>query len=53
MGGGEIREIVSGLVPYYKEEELLNKKIILAYNLKTGSIKGSRKQRNALGCRNS
>lgn len=40
MGNGEIRQIVSGLVPYYKEEELLNKKIILAYNLKPAVLRG-------------
>jgi methionyl-tRNA synthetase len=36
----EERVIVSGLVPYYKEEELLNKKIILAYNLKPAKLRG-------------
>ncbi len=40
MGNGEIRQIVSGLVPYYKEEELLNKKVILAYNLKPAVLRG-------------
>ncbi len=40
MGNGEIRQIVSGLVPYYKQEELLNKKIILAYNLKPAILRG-------------
>ncbi|MDR3338303.1 MAG: methionine--tRNA ligase [Treponema sp.] len=37
---GEERIIVSGLVPYYKEEELLNKKIIVAYNLKPAKLRG-------------
>ncbi|MDR0758536.1 MAG: methionine--tRNA ligase [Treponema sp.] len=37
---GEERVIVSGLVPFYKEEELLNKKIILAYNLKPAKLRG-------------
>ena len=36
----EERVIVSGLVPYYKEEELHNKKIILAYNLKPALLRG-------------
>jgi methionyl-tRNA synthetase len=36
----EERVIVSGLVPYYKEEELLNKKLILAYNLKPAKLRG-------------
>jgi methionyl-tRNA synthetase len=37
---GEERVIVSGLVPFYKEEELLNKKIIVAYNLKPAKLRG-------------
>jgi len=36
----EERIIVSGLVPFYKEEELLNKKIILANNLKKAKLRG-------------
>ena len=34
------RVIVSGLVDHYTEEELLNKKIIIAYNLKTAKLRG-------------
>ncbi|GHV75720.1 methionine--tRNA ligase [Spirochaetia bacterium] len=37
---GEERTIVSGLVPFYKEEELLNKHIIVAYNLKPAKLRG-------------
>ncbi|MDR1399188.1 MAG: methionine--tRNA ligase [Treponema sp.] len=37
---GEERVIVSGLVPFYKEEELLGKKIIVAYNLKPAKLRG-------------
>ncbi|MDR1929974.1 MAG: methionine--tRNA ligase [Treponema sp.] len=37
---GEERVIVSGLVPFYKEEELLNKRIIVAYNLKAAKLRG-------------
>jgi methionyl-tRNA synthetase len=37
---GEERVIVSGLVPFYKEEELLNKRIIVAYNLKPAKLRG-------------
>jgi methionyl-tRNA synthetase len=37
---GEERVIVSGLVPHYKEEELLNKKILVAYNLKPAKLRG-------------
>jgi len=39
-GQQEERIIVSGLVPYYKEEELLNKKIILVNNLKPAKLRG-------------
>ncbi len=39
LGNGETRQIVSGLVPYYKPEDLLNKKIIMAYNLKAAILK--------------
>ncbi|MBN2444985.1 MAG: methionine--tRNA ligase, partial [Spirochaetales bacterium] len=44
MGNGEIRQIVSGLVKYYTEEELLDKKIIVAYNLKPAELKGTRSE---------
>jgi methionyl-tRNA synthetase len=37
---GEERVIVSGLVPFYTEEELLNKRIIVAYNLKPVKLRG-------------
>jgi len=36
----EERQIVSGLVPFYTEEELLGKKIIVAYNLKPAKLRG-------------
>jgi methionyl-tRNA synthetase len=38
--GGETRTIVSGLVPYYKEEELLGKHIVVVYNLKAAKLRG-------------
>lgn len=38
--GGETRTIVSGLVPYYKEEELLGKHIVVVYNLKPAKLRG-------------
>jgi methionyl-tRNA synthetase len=38
--GTERRMIVSGLVPHYKEEELLGRNIILVYNLKPAQIRG-------------
>jgi methionyl-tRNA synthetase len=37
---GEERIIVSGLVPFYREEELLHKHIVLAYNLKAARLRG-------------
>jgi methionyl-tRNA synthetase len=36
----EERIIVSGLVPFYKEEELLGKRILVAYNLKAAKLRG-------------
>jgi methionyl-tRNA synthetase len=39
--GGEERTIVSGLVPFYREDELLGKKIIVAYNLKAATLRGT------------
>jgi methionyl-tRNA synthetase len=39
-GSGVERVIVSGLVPYYKEEELLGKHIVLANNLKPAKLRG-------------
>ncbi len=38
--GFEQRQIVSGLVPYYSEEELLNKNIIVVANLKAARLRG-------------
>ena len=39
-GSGSERVIVSGLVPYYKEEELLGRHIVLANNLKPAKLRG-------------
>lgn len=38
--GAENREIVSGLVPYYREEELAGKNIVLVANLKPANLRG-------------
>ncbi|MDR1587360.1 MAG: methionine--tRNA ligase, partial [Treponema sp.] len=38
-GAPEERTIVSGLVPFYREEELLGKRIIVAYNLKAAKLR--------------
>jgi methionyl-tRNA synthetase len=39
-GTPEERIIVSGLVPFYTEEQLLGKHIIVAYNLKAAKLRG-------------
>lgn len=39
-GSGTERVIVSGLVPYFKEEELLGKSIVIADNLKARKMRG-------------
>lgn len=39
-GSGGERQIVSGLVPYYKEEELLGHNIVLVDNLKPAKLRG-------------
>ena len=38
--GTEQRTVVSGLVPYYTEEELVGKKIVLVTNLKPAKLRG-------------
>ncbi|MBN2652831.1 MAG: methionine--tRNA ligase [Spirochaetales bacterium] len=38
--GDETRQIVSGLVPYYSEEELLGKNVIVVKNLKSATLRG-------------
>ena len=40
VGEEELRTIVSGLVPYYKEEELLNKQVVVVTNLKPAKLRG-------------
>lgn len=39
-GTGQERVIVSGLVPFYSEEELLGKSIVLVNNLKAAKLRG-------------
>ncbi len=43
-GSGEERQIVSGLVPYYTEEELRGRNIILVANLKPAKLRGVKSQ---------
>ena len=40
MGGGEIRQVVSGLVPYCTQEELLNRLVVIVKNLKPAVLRG-------------
>jgi len=42
--GGETRQIVSGLVPYYQPEDLLNHNVILVTNLKSARLRGVESQ---------
>jgi methionyl-tRNA synthetase len=39
LGGGEVRQIVSGLVPFLKEEELLGKLVVIVKNLKPATLR--------------
>ncbi len=38
--GEEQRQIVAGIAPYYKPEELLGRKIVVVYNLKPAKLRG-------------
>ena len=38
--GKEQRTVVSGLVPYYTEAELIGKKVVLVSNLKPAKLRG-------------
>ena len=40
VGEEDLRTIVSGLVPFYKEEELLNKQVVVVTNLKPAKLRG-------------
>lgn len=42
--GTETRTIVSGLVEYYKEDELLNKQVVVVVNLKPAKLRGVESQ---------
>lgn len=42
--GGESRQIVSGLVPHYRPEELLNRNVIVVANLKPARLRGEESQ---------
>ncbi len=42
--GSEVRTIVSGLVKYYTEDELLNKQVVVVANLKPAKLRGIESQ---------
>jgi methionyl-tRNA synthetase len=50
--GTEKKQIVSGLVPYYTEDELIGRNIILAYNLKSAKLRGVLSQGMLLAAEN-
>ncbi|MBP5449306.1 MAG: methionine--tRNA ligase, partial [Spirochaetales bacterium] len=40
LGGGDVRQIVSGLVPFYTAEQLLGQTVIVVANLKPANLRG-------------
>lgn len=50
--GTEKRQIVSGLVAWYKEEELLGKKVVVVTNLETAKLRGVESQGMLLAAEN-
>ncbi len=50
LGEGHLRTIVSGLVKYYKPEELLGKRVLVASNLKSANLRGVESQGMVLAC---
>ena len=40
LGGGDVRQIVSGLVPFYTEDQLLGQQLIVVANLKPAVLRG-------------
>ncbi|MCX6772199.1 MAG: methionine--tRNA ligase [Candidatus Micrarchaeota archaeon] len=50
MGGGEVRQVISGIVPYYAPEELLNKLVIIVKNLKPAAIRNKTSNGMLLAC---
>ncbi len=52
MGHGEIRQVVSGLVPYISAEELSGKHVVIVKNLKPASLRGVQSQGMLLAAQN-
>ncbi len=48
--GEEIRQVVSGIAAWYTPEELIGKKVVLVYNLKTAKLRGVESQGMILAC---
>jgi len=48
--GDEIRQIVAGIKPYFKKEELIGKKIIMVHNLKPAKLRGVESKGMLLAC---
>ncbi len=44
LGNGDIRQIVSGLKDYYSIDEMLNRKVVVAANLKPAKLRGVESQ---------
>uniref|UniRef100_A0A1X7SH68 tRNA-binding domain-containing protein n=1 Tax=Amphimedon queenslandica TaxID=400682 RepID=A0A1X7SH68_AMPQE len=44
VGDKEPRTVVSGLVKYFKEEELLGKKVVMLCNIKPSKMRGIESQ---------
>ncbi|OGK24139.1 methionine--tRNA ligase subunit beta [Candidatus Roizmanbacteria bacterium RIFCSPLOWO2_01_FULL_37_12] len=52
IGEEKTRQVITGLVPYYSEEELKNKKIIVVTNLEPAKFKGEDSQAMLLAATN-
>ncbi|MCX8175304.1 MAG: methionine--tRNA ligase [Candidatus Micrarchaeota archaeon] len=50
MGGGEIRQLVSGLAPYCKPDELIGKNVIVVKNLKAAMLRFRESKGMLLAC---
>ena len=42
--GGETRQVVSGIAPYYQPEELVGRHVVLVANLKPAKLRGVRSE---------
>ena len=52
LGNGETRQVVSGLVPFFTEAELLGKSVLLVKNLKPAILRGTESQGMILAAEN-